>query len=283
MAERTFTVDLDPGLPHPALDAAMVQGAELVRATWMRIIRDEGIVDEGGYLAALEDQGSLQWPYMGDASASAVVNLSPQADWIENGRAGFHLPAHWKKWKVGKDGNRYAVVKMRIPTPFAGAGVSHAAGFAPRRVSANGGVSASRSRLGAAMPPEVYARAQRLESGERLSGFGDEYKQSKSYDLYRELFGELPSELDGVRGYTWVASQFEGMVRTTSATPGGGRHTEYSTFRTITPESPGWFIPPTPARRVAERALDEAAPAIEQMLAEAAMADALASLFPEGQ
>jgi len=282
MAERWFTVDADPSRPSPALDAAMAQIPEVVRAVWMRIIRDEGIVDQGGYLSALEAQEALQWPYLGDSSAAAVVNLAPQADWIEEGRAGFHLPSRWSRWQMNAEGEPYAVVRFRIPTPFARGGVQHTPGLAARYTQGRpGGLSASRGRVGAAMPPEVYERARALGSGGRLGGFGELYKQSKSYEFYRQAFGEMPPELEGVTGYTWAASQFEGMVRQTSPTPQGGVHTEYATFRTIRPDSPGWYIPPSPPRRVAERALEEAASVVEELLAEAAAADALSALFPE--
>jgi hypothetical protein len=51
------------------------------------------------------------------------------------------------------------------------------------------------------------------------------------------------------------------------------------TFRTITPESDGFFIPPTPAGNYATRALEAAAPDIQRRLDLAVALDAQHALL----
>jgi hypothetical protein len=262
VSEKAFPLDVPSGVEMPTVKQAL-QGpvADLIRSTWIELGADHS--DGGAYLQSLTEQNALGYPYSGDPLAVAIVSTAPEAYWIEVGRAGFHLPSSWGrgggKWKYGKDGQRYATVPFRHRSPIAAGG-----GSTPGRVRT-------------AMPSAIYSQALQLESGQRLGGFGDAYKQSKSYNFFRQIHPDFPRNLGG-DGYTWKTSPFEGMVRKTVETPGGGRHTEYTTFRTITPDSPGWYIPPTPAHHVAERALEAAAPEIARILDEAAAIDLAAAI-----
>ena len=258
MAERAFAVAIPPGMRAPALDEAMVGAGEAIIYAWRQLAATEGAVDTGAYLAALTPEKALRYPY-GDENAVAVVNTTPQAWWLEHGRAGFHLPSRWSHWKVSKQGKLYARVPFRIRTPL----------------TDGGGASSSRARLGGTMPRAVYQQARALQFGGGSLSFGaNAYRQSKSYDYYRKVFGDFPEELRDVRGYTWKTGQYEGLFFAgMHATPGGGTQGMYYTIRTITPHSPGWYIPPTPARRFAERALDMTGQAIDEMLQGAAAAD----------
>lgn len=267
-AERTFLVQAIA--VGPALRAAIPEAGDIIRAAWLEELLDHA--DTGGTAAFLQDQAALQYPYLGDPMLVAVVNADPNSDRLEDGTAGFHLPSNIDpaKWKVSKNGKRFLTIPFGHTTPIA----------------AGGGSSGGRRRT--AMPRDVYALARRLADGGRVTvsalsaaleqgdatPLGAElFKQSKSYTYYRAAFGEdaVPEHLPG--GYTWAASKYDGLQRRTRETPGGGRHTEYSTFRTITPDSPGWYIPPKPGLHLAERALDAAAPAIEALLDAAAAAD----------
>ncbi|MEO8602981.1 MAG: hypothetical protein ABI629_10420 [bacterium] len=270
--ERTFVVQA-PAF-GPAMAAAMIQAGDLIRAAWMEELGDHA--DTGAAMRSLQDQDALQYPFLSDPMMVAVVSTEPQTDWLEEGRAGFHMPDRIDpgKWKVTKDGKRYLNIPFRHTSP----------------VKAGGGASGGRMRT--QMPADVYALASQLEDGARLTvgslsaaleggdatPLGAElFKQGKSYSYYREIFGgQVPDHLPG--GYTWRAGKFEGLQRNTRETPGGGRHTEYMTFRTITPDSEGWYIPPTPGYHLAAHALDAAAPAIEQLFEAAAASDAVASI-----
>lgn len=285
MAERTYAVDLPDGAPTPALTAALagaVPGA--VVFVWRELAKQHNA--SGQYAAALTSQDALQYPYLNDPLAVAVVNTAPHAEYVENGRAGFHLATRWGsrggKWKVGRNGNLYAHVPFRVPTPIGDAvKVVHLPGLSARFQGPRG-LSSKAGRLGAAMPESVYARALKLRhyatTRDRLTGLGDEYKQSKSYRYYEAAFGPMPESLEGEDGYTWQASQFEGMFRTTGSTAAGGHHTEYMTIRTITPDSPGWFVPPSPALRLAERALEQSAANVRGIIEAAVAQDVQAAL-----
>lgn len=265
--ERTFIVQaLAIG---PALGEAIPKAGDMIRTAWLEELLDHA--DTGATADVLQDQNAIVYPYCGDPMQVAVVNADPNADRLEEGTEGFHLAAriNASKWKIGKRGNRYLLIPFSHTSP----------------IKAGGGSSGGRRRT--AMPADVYSLARRLEDGGRLTmgklsaalekgdaaPLGAElFKQSKSYTYYRAEFGDaVPDYLPG--GYTWASSKYDGLQRRTRETPGGGRHTEYSTFRTITPESTGWFIPPKPGLHLAQRALDAAAPAIEAMLDAAAAAD----------
>jgi hypothetical protein len=263
MPRRDISVWIPAGIPTPTLERTLSGPvADVVVTAWRSLIGEH--VDTGQYAASLSSPDAIQYPYVADRDQVAVVSTVPQAYWLEYGRAGFHLASRWGsrggRWLVSKAGKLFARVPFRVPTP----------------VDAKGGASSHRRRLGTAMPRAVYSEAKKLEdyraTKQRLHGFGDMYKQAKSYGYYAQAFGGLPATLAGAPGYEWKASQFENMFRTTMPTPGGGRHTEYMTIRTITPDSKGWFIPPTPAYHFAERALEAAAVPVTEMI-EAAVAE----------
>ena len=50
------------------------------------------------------------------------------------------------------------------------------------------------------------------------------------------------------------------------------------TVRTITPDSPGWYIPPMPAHNITGQALDAVEPEVQELLDQAAAIDAEAAL-----
>lgn len=266
MAE-TLDISIPANLDDLPSVRALLTGAIPGAITGMVREKMSGHVDSGAALAGWEPANALQYPYRGDDHVLGVINPTPQAQWLEEGRGGFHLASRWGRrggrWKVGKGGRLYAHVPFRVRTPVGAPG--------------DGAVS-SRRRLGAAMPVDVYARAKGLPHKGRLTGFGDTYKQGKSYDYYRRAFEAFPQELDDVRGYEWAASQFEGMFRTTATTPAGGRHTAYMTIRTITPNSPGWYIPPTPAHGFLKETMTELAPRLQQLVEQAAERDTAAAL-----
>ena len=199
MGARVFSIPLPHDFPAPTLAAALADSGEILRAA---------LIDAG---AEHSDTGAMNagWYLVLDGDSVSVLNDLPQADWIDSGRAGFHLPSRMTRWKYGKNGP-YGHVAFRIYTP----------------TRKGGGSSSGRRRLGSTMPSRVHRMARKLETRERLAGFGNTYKQSKSYDYYRGAFGELPSQLDGVKGYQWKASQVEGMFQAGSPNTPGERNSK---------------------------------------------------------
>ncbi len=272
MAAREFSIPIPDDMYSPATDNAIREAGELIREQWVNLASHHSV--SGEYIAHLLSPESLAYPYMGDRDQVAVINTTRQAWWLEWGRAGFHLASRWGtgkgKWKTNAKGGRYATVPFRHRTPE----------------KDGGGSTPERRRM--AMPLSIYNTARKLGHGQSLKAsdlvrigrsgkatVGDYGLQSKAYDYYRQAFGReaVPDYLP--HGYTWKTPQYEGLTRYTTTTPAGGRHTSYMTFRTITPDTPGWYIPPTPAGHYASRALDAAAPAIEDRLAIAVSMDCL--------
>lgn len=216
-------------------------------------------VDTGSFLARLTPENTLQYPYLGNPNNVAIVSPDEYGDYLERGHAGFHLATQWGarggQWKTSAKGTLYARVPFRARTPG----------------TIGGGLSTGRTRM--MMPGEVYRQAMGLGHRGRLTGFGDLYKQSKPYQMFRRAGQAMPPQLRGEVGYTWKSSAYEGLFRATAVTPGGGRHTGYMTIRTITPSSPGWWIPPAPPLRIFQRGLDQAAPIVQQILEEASRLD----------
>jgi len=258
MSYRDFTVELPDGEMGPRVEAALAGPVAAAVLASIREIASEH-VDTGNFVAHLTPQDTLQYPYLGNPHVLAVVSPDEYGDYLERGHAGFHLAAHWGarggRWLISKQGTLYARVPFRSRTPG----------------DISGGLSTGRKR--SMMPSEVYRKALGLPHRGRLTGFGDLYKQSKSYNYYRRAGQTMPERLKGEQGYTWRSSAYEGLFRATAVTPAGGRHTSYMTIRTITPDSPGWWIPPQPPLRIFERGLERAAPVVQAMLNEAAVAD----------
>lgn len=260
--EQVFPIDLPPGAAAPHLREALGSTVpQIVLAECLQLA--SGHVASGDYLAKFSVEGAIRYPYKGDPDAVAVVNTSAHASFVEEGHEGFHLPSRIRHWKIGKHGQRYLHIMFRHYTPG----------------DAGGGITQRARQM---MPEEVYARAEKLRPRQRLlmpTGRGS-YRQSKSYDFYRKAFGGLPTELETLlkhspqpHGYTWKASPYAGMKKVGRATPKGGGHTRYITFRTITPDSTGWYIPPSPGLHIMQRAIQNTAPDIWAVIDAAVAAD----------
>lgn len=290
MAERTITVQLPDDIPGVNL-RAVLQGdvPAAILSEWEQLLRPH--LATGAALASLHMKNALRYPFLGDLDAVGVVSTEPGVEFLENGRAGFHLPQHWGrrggKWKgQTEDGVRYATVRLPVLT-----GPSE-------------GASSTARRLGTSMPSQVYEGADARYWGgaanvpapsaaldldhypDAMEGLGDFFKQAKSYDYYRQLFGDEANELpvdefgNPVHHYEWKASPYERLMRGSKQEnpESGAKSSEYFVLRTITEDSPGWWIPPTPAHHFSELATDQAWPTIERIVDAAIAADMEAAL-----
>jgi hypothetical protein len=244
---------------YPHIEEAL-QGpvGDIIRRTWIFVAQPYSAT--GDYIRGLMASDSAEYPFSGDDLAVSIVNKSRHAMVVEVGHQGFHLPSQVQIWRhTNRRGRGYFVVPLRHFTP----GFQSATGRAIR----------------AAMPEEVYDQARQL-GRERLRGLGDLYKQSKSYHYYRAIHPNFPSNLTA-RGYTWRSSKFEGMIRSEQRTPHANQGV-YTTFRTVSQDSQGWYIPPMPGRYLAREAAERAGPLITPLIARAAQLDAvnaIASVF----
>ena len=243
---------------YPNLNAAFREVADIIRNHWVVLAEEHRAT--GAYVGGLFKSESVKFP-MGNELEVSVINLAPHAAVVEYGHPGFHLPSRVKNWPHrNPKGRGYIRVPFRHFTP--------------------GNKSASARAQRAAMPAEIY---QMAKSGP-VRGLGNEYKQSKSYVYYKAKYPNFPANLmekarrtEGQPGYTWRAPKYEGMVRMAQVTENANQGV-YSTFRTMSEDSAGWYIPPLPGEHYAEQVVKDVKPIVTRMLEEAARKDAVVGL-----
>lgn len=255
---------------------------DLVIAQWQELAAEHR--DTGEY--ASEISFARMVPYGGDDMAVAAMNVARHAQVLEDGHAGFHLPSviDWGAAeakgtaKRTAKGTRYMTIPFRHYTPG----------------SESGGVSSGRAR--AMMSRQVYEDAriaaeaergsrERREALDRLTAAGTQ--MSRPYDVLARTFpgagGRGPSYFDMARraeareqqpGYTWRSRTYDGLQRREQVNPEtGARSSTYSTLRTMTEDSLGWFVPPMSGYHFAARTVERVQPLARELLEDAARAD----------
>lgn len=234
----------------------------------------------GEYASYLTPEQSIEYPSGGDSLAVAITNNCPHAAVLEDGHGGYHLPSvvNWggPKVKTTSTGRRYLTIPFRHYSPG----------------SASGGFSTMRERQ--VMPPAVYRAALRSVRAARDAGqstaklrldlgrFGrpELFRRSANYRHMLQTTPGFPRRLyhralinESQPGYTWRASKYAGMVRQEQQGSGGASSATYTTFRVMTEDSVGWYIPPFGGYHIAAEARDAAMPAVREILAAAAEQD----------
>ena len=227
--------------------------------------------DSGSYEVSFE----TVYPYGGNATACAVVSRSPHAAVLEYGHGGYHLPtaidwgaAEARGTAKGKAGKRRIAIPFRHGTPS----------------SASGGIGSGQARR--MMPQTVYNDALAAMKGDakarrvrRMSETELLMRSRRSLSPAERMLqaGTRMSRPGGPgheRAYTWKARKFAGMQTKQQYNPVTGRTTtQFTTFRMLTEDSAGWFIPPAPPLRLGERAREEAMDSIRSILGEAGRDD----------
>src|SRR4029434_1034373 len=230
-----------PGFPR--LWQALREAATLIQTRWQAVA--PRLLPPPASRQAYH-QG-LQAPPTVSQSATGmqatVTNTAPTADLLEQGQPTIHLPSHINlaaspKARRSKSGRYYLII------PF-------------RHYSAQRGIRAQASSPAArrgAMPRAVYTKAQRLRPGEVLRMPGLPPYEPRNPQNLRP-------------GYTH-ASPYDRMQRT-----GSGRGVRYLTFRTMTQDSPGWWIPARPPKPITAQTARESAPEVRRRLATALRED----------
>lgn len=280
------------------LSASAKMGGELIRQAWEARAVALNVRHTGSYLRGIRSEARITIEEERETGPDtyevvvAVTNTSQHASIVEEGHAAFHLPAKidWSsadgKIKRSKDGRLYLVIPFR-----------HAAFVPPDERAARGMTAHARRSM---LPREVYAEAKRLDystplregpiaetrvsaggihQGGQEVPRGQSYSQHLAADRYRWARGEQGAlrrplsfhrpgqtiggqepwvETRGARGENpaWKGSKFEGLRRM-----GGPRHTQYLTFRVVTPASEGWHIPAQAGKWIAAQ-VAETAPAM---------------------
>jgi hypothetical protein len=241
----------------PAIQAVLAGPIpDLIVGTWSELAGEHS--DTGAYVAATSFERMVG--VQGNPLAVVVANTSPHARVLEDGHQGFHMPSRvdWSGPKVkGKDGGRrYLVIPFRHGTPGTqGVGSGRARTMMPRDVYAN-----ARRALGLVAASD----RSRAQSADKLQAAGT--RLSRPYNL-----PEFPAALraravatEGQPGYTWRSRTYEGLTHT-----GGG----YFTFRVMTEDSAGWFIPAFAGYHFADQVVTRVRGQIRDLVDDATRAD----------
>lgn len=191
--------------------------------------------------------------------ASAIESGSPARDLHD-------LLQTSRKTRLTKDGKRYLIIPFRWGTP--GTARNPRVGF-----GAN------------VMPTEIhkgwlsgrFGESSRIVGhGWRISGSGHRVRQ-RTYSWGGRV---AQSDLDALgigtdfKGKTYKTHPMAGMVQMRRpGGVGGGKHTQYLTFRTLSEGSPGWLAPAIEGRWPARTVAEQIKPIAERVLREAVADD----------
>lgn len=231
---------------------ALHQAAVLVLEAWHTAVTSSALSpgQQQVYLRGFTDQ-SIQVPGREGPLSATISNTSRGARSLENDRPAYHLPerVHWGQTpgsRRSKQGRWY----LRIP-------FTHRA-------------TRSRSQAGAGLPglpAALYRVARRLEPGQRLTAGPSSGRAVHAPGMTPYV----PRYARNIRlGYTH-ASRYEGLRRVQQRR--GRRSVQYLTFRTMTQNSPGWWIPPRRGVQLAPQVQRATSPAVRELLSAGVQAD----------
>jgi hypothetical protein len=240
----------------PRLFQAMQQAAHLVQRRWQSIANR--LLTTSREREAYAQGFPVQPPPVVETEAglqTTVVNTSRLARALEYGQAAYHLPSriNWgliRTARRSKSGRYYLLIPFRHYSAQRG---SRAAAGSP---------TSRRAMLTRA----VYEVARRLRPGQFLTA-GPSHGRAVHAPGLHPYVPALPQNVRP--GYTHAALQ-EGLRRVPGARRGSG---QYLTFRTMTSDSPGWWIPAKPPRPVVAETVRTASPDVQRLLTTAAVED----------
>lgn len=246
--------------PTPATAAALREAVEFVRTSWIAAAEGLPGYQRTPYIAGLSQQGSVVYNVGGDPLVAMVVNVAPEAEGIEFGTPPIHLPAVIRWGQAGsarrsKDGRYYLIV------PF-GHGAARS-GTPPRRASA------------VRMSWPVYRVARQLQPGQRLTA-GPSHGRAVHAP---GMTPYVPQNPRNVRPGTTHAALQEGLRR--GPDPRRGRYSSFTTFRTMTQDSPGWWLPARSGAKLMAEVERQVMPQVHAMV-EAALRQDIADALQRG-
>ncbi len=240
----------------PRLLQAMQQVGRLVQQHWRELAGQmlQTPLERTAYLRGFAPDAPAVVEE-GDSMQTVVRNTSPQAAAVERGHGAYHLPSrvNWAQSPAvrrTRRGGFYLIIPFRHYS-------------AQRGIRARAGSAAARRQM---LARAVYEVARRLQPGQHLTAGASRGRAVHAPGLTPYV----PRMPENVRpGYTHAAAQ-ERLQRFPSGTGGRG---QFLTFRTMRPDSPGWWIPAQPPRPIAAQTVRETTPAVRQLLETAASAD----------
>jgi hypothetical protein len=248
-------------LQFGSLFQAMRQAAQIVQQHWQgmvqRLLPTAGTRDAYGRGLGAQEPPVVETP---SGLATQVINSAPAAPSIEQGRGAYHLPSRID-W-----GRTPAARRTRAGRPYLLIPFRHYS--AQRGSRAQAGSAAARRNM---LARPVYDVARLLRPGQYLTAGPSRGRAVHAPGLHPYV-PRLPQNIRP--GYTHAAAQ-ERLRRVPGPRSGSG---SYLTFRTMTPDAPGWWIPAQPPRPIASEAARTAAPEVRRVLAAAATEDIVAQV-----
>lgn len=278
MAEFRISVDLSKvinAVPiinrqvFPLINQAVRAVAQQTHANWMKsVYRAKLWSGEKDAYAT-----SITWQMTGDFAAVVQTDYK-NADEIETGRPAYDLKQMLNtspKVRRTKDGRRFMIIPFRQNTT----------GY---------------DALTSSMPQDVYDAGSALTASKivgqtkRASGeitsihpvwgtqplkkqtpFASNIKTRGPMLVNKNIYkwgGKL--DTSGMTGLSDTQKKrYNGMVRMEGSTPGGGRYSQFMTFRVMMEGSAGWIIPAKPGLYLAKKVADKMQPLAEKVINEA--------------
>jgi len=266
----------------------MLLVSEYIRAVWNQRALDMGMTDTGSYIRGISAEARIRTTYQQNGPTSMratveVTNTCPHAKIVEDGHRAFHLPSrirwfdpslnvkhgkkgpylhipfrHYTSTEAGNEkGGTNTAVRQQMPDD-----VYRKAIRLRRRVAVSGPVygpgtyTAPNGSLHSGMlfrQAHLYQWRGSSRARKRLSHGSDTPQITVGPDGTAVESQRSARGVAGAKGATnpaWGGSKYDGLMKT-----GPSGHTRYLTVRTITPTSPGWWIPARHGRGIRRQVL----------------------------
>lgn len=276
-----FSIDIQVFIPDNAafnakvmsnLSGAVQRAVSTTHELWARYAEGAPLPDGQRVVSRSGNYARSIRPAMTGDFSGEVSSDSPYAKAIEDGTPARDMKDMLNtsmKVRLSKTGKRYLIIPFRWGTPGA---KTFGRNVMPESVHS--------IVAGAAFKPSAVTGM-----GQRLSGTGawDTKTRAPAKVAQRKyLWGDrLNSGQIGAAGVVGpTARHMAGMVKfqNPGGEKGGGKHSQYMTFRVMVEGSPGWLVPAQPGKHVAQQVADQMRPLVEKMFAAAAAADVKAFL-----
>jgi len=312
MIASTFSVGFDPeklaqaqGFDFPALRAAVVEAGFTIRSQWVELASGPMLNRlTGDYVNHLNAPDAVRQSYEDDPFSVAVFNTARHAAAIEDGYSAFNLAEriNWPspKTRFNKDGGMYLIIPFRHHTPGGAMNVGTQKASMPASVHQVAVELQPKERL-TFKPPKTpmqtvmtaggNVRGVGPAGGKFLTPGGKQATRDATASATRVPVGvgkevwqhpgpvKSPQSIAAGRAHAQATGQkepsrfrvedsiYEGMRKT-----GGPNHTQYMTWRVITPDSQ-WWVPGQEGKHIAKAAAEQCEPAIRVLFEEAFQKD----------
>jgi hypothetical protein len=278
MAEFKISVDLSQvmnAVPiinrqvFPLVNQAVRAIAQQTHANWMKAVYKAKLWsgEKDAYAT------SITWNMTGDFAAVVHTDYK-NADEIETGRPPYDLKQMLNtspKVRRTKDGRRFLIIPFRQNTT----GYDALTSSMPQDVYDAGSALTASKIIGQAKRASGELTSIHpvwgVQALKKQTPFASNTKTRGPMLVSKNIYkwgGKL--DTSGMTGLSDAQKKrYNGMVRMEGSTPGGGRYSQFMTFRIMMEGSAGWIIPARPGLYLAKKVADKMQPKAEKVLNEA--------------